>query len=499
METTMMSSKEREDAVREAKVLKKMHHPNIIRFQEVFMTKRKKLCIVMDFADGGDLHQWMKSRNGELVPEQTLFEFFVQICEALHHVHSQKVLHRDLKSQNIFLMQTGRVLLGDFGISRILEATKDFARTMVGTPYYLSPEIIEERPYNYKSDIWSLGVILYELTTLKHPFDAESLHFLAIRILKGDFPSPDPMYSPGLEELIRALLRKDPEARPALRDVLADPLIQPARERVTQKFDLPRSVQEPSTLKYAQAGRPIPGDESVCLYGSVAPGAALSPIRESRETRGYPTATTLPERQDGAAWAPGGAPPPVPTSVGVAATKLDEDVALASVRPATMPPATVDSDPPQTIEVPPTMIEVPPTITTVDSLAISPSRASDASATRAGAEKGSGTPGSRRRSADSPDDESYEEDFEDYEGSEDDDFKMESNSSYSVKAEKLRDYLENKFGPQKFATILRAVQSNIDNIAKVEELLGNDVEKPSSVLPLFQLLVVLQGMAVPEE
>merc|ERR1719421_455245 len=231
METTMMSSKEREDAVREAKVLKKMHHPNIIRFQEVFMTKRKKLCIVMDFADGGDLHQWMKSRNGELVPEETLFDFFVQICEALHHVHSQKVLHRDLKSQNIFLMQTGRVLLGDFGISRILEATKDFARTMVGTPYYLSPEIIEERPYNYKSDIWSLGVILYELTTLKHPFDAESLHFLAIRILKGDFPSPDPMYSPGL----------------------ADPLIQPARERVVQKFDLRTLLLSP----YLRAAREV--------------------------------------------------------------------------------------------------------------------------------------------------------------------------------------------------------------------------------------------------
>merc|ERR1719487_835138 len=316
METTMMSSKEREDAVREAKVLKKMHHPNIIRFQEVFMTKRKKLCIVMDFADGGDLHQWMKSRNGELVPEQTLFEFFVQICEALHHVHSQKVLHRDLKSQNIFLMQTGRVLLGDFGISRILEATKDFARTMVGTPYYLSPEIIEERPYNYKSDIWSLGVILYELTTLKHPFDAESLHFLAIRILKGDFPSPDPMYSPGLEELIRALLRKDPEARPALRDVLADPLIQPARERVVQKFDLPRSLPEDPAQPAVRGrgvpdARAIPGDESVCLYGSVAPGAALSPIRESRETRGYPTASAAgAETHDAQAWPPAPAAPP---------------------------------------------------------------------------------------------------------------------------------------------------------------------------------------------
>merc|ERR1719191_804575 len=152
----------------------------------------------MDYADGGDVHQEIRRRDGALLPEVRILEWFVQTCFAMHHVHERKVLHRDLKTQNIFLMATGQVKLGDFGIARVLEATKDYAKTMVGTPYYLSPEIIEDRPYNFKSDVWSLGVVLYECATLKHPFDAESLVVLASKILKDQYPPPDPSYSPEL-------------------------------------------------------------------------------------------------------------------------------------------------------------------------------------------------------------------------------------------------------------------------------------------------------------
>jgi NIMA (never in mitosis gene a)-related kinase len=97
------------------------------------------------------------------------------------------------------LTKSGLVKLGDFGIARVLNQTLDKAKTMVGTPYYLSPEIIENKPYSFKTDIWSLGVILYELCALKPPFNADSLHFLALKIVKGQYPPMHSHYSTDLK------------------------------------------------------------------------------------------------------------------------------------------------------------------------------------------------------------------------------------------------------------------------------------------------------------
>ena len=106
---------------------------------------------------------------------------------AIKHLHDRKILHRDLKSQNIFLTKNGIVKLGDFGIAKVLSHTKENVQTIVGTPYYLSPEIVENNPYNYKSDIWSLGILLYEMCALQPPFNGTSLHMLALRIVKGSY------------------------------------------------------------------------------------------------------------------------------------------------------------------------------------------------------------------------------------------------------------------------------------------------------------------------
>lgn len=102
----------------------------------------------------------------EYFPEELVLSWFTQICLALKHCHDRKILHRDLKSQNIFLTKRNIVKLGDFGIARVLSNTKSIAKTVVGTPYYLSPEIIESSPYSFKSDVWSLGVLLYEMCAL---------------------------------------------------------------------------------------------------------------------------------------------------------------------------------------------------------------------------------------------------------------------------------------------------------------------------------------------
>ena len=131
---------------------------------------KRCLCIVMDYADGGDLQSKIKQQRGRLFQEREIIDIFVQIALALKHVHDRKVLHRDLKGQNIFLTRTGMIKLGDFGIARVLKHTVEKARTMVGTPYYLSPEMCEQKPYNQKTDIWAMGCLIYELCTGKHPF-----------------------------------------------------------------------------------------------------------------------------------------------------------------------------------------------------------------------------------------------------------------------------------------------------------------------------------------
>lgn len=121
-----------------------LNHPNIIRFKEVYKTKKGQLCIVMDYADGGDLGTIIKKNKakGGYLEESTVLNWFTQICLAMKHCHDRKILHRDLKAQNIFLTTNGIVKLGDFGIAKVLNSTVEKAVTIVGTPYYLSPEII---------------------------------------------------------------------------------------------------------------------------------------------------------------------------------------------------------------------------------------------------------------------------------------------------------------------------------------------------------------------
>jgi NIMA (never in mitosis gene a)-related kinase len=117
-------------------------------------------------------------------------------------VHDRKILHRDLKSQNIFL--TGRqklIKLGDFGIARVLKHTHENARTAIGTPYYLSPEICEGKAYNNKSDMWSLGIVLYEMCTLKCPFDASNLNGLVLKIIRGVYAPLPGQFSGALRQL----------------------------------------------------------------------------------------------------------------------------------------------------------------------------------------------------------------------------------------------------------------------------------------------------------
>ena len=148
------------------------------------------LCIVTAYAEEGDLFTHIRNARELARPfaERQVLDWVAQIALALDHIHALRVMHRDLKTQNIFLGRGGVVKLGDFGISRVLERTDDFATTVAGTPYYLSPEVCQNQPYTLKSDVWSFGCVAYEIATLRHAFAADSLLSLVYQIVNGTCP-----------------------------------------------------------------------------------------------------------------------------------------------------------------------------------------------------------------------------------------------------------------------------------------------------------------------
>jgi NIMA (never in mitosis gene a)-related kinase len=181
---------------------------------------------LIKYVTGGDLQNKIKEQRGKPFSEAQILEWFTQICLGLKHIHDRKILHRDLKGQNIFLTSKGIVKIGDFGIAKVLANTMQNARTVVGTPYYLSPEIVNSKPYNFKSDMWSMGVILYELCALKPPFDAPSLHFLAMKIVRGAFNPLPNTFSSEMKSLVGQLLNVNDRNRPDVNKVLAMPIMQ---------------------------------------------------------------------------------------------------------------------------------------------------------------------------------------------------------------------------------------------------------------------------------
>jgi NIMA (never in mitosis gene a)-related kinase len=171
--TRNMSQKERQDAVNEIRILASVVNAYIIRFCEAFV-EDDMLYIITEYANHGDLFkrlQRLKQRHQSL-PEDACWIYFIQLLLGVQALHKNNILHRDLKSANVFLASHNRLKIGDLGVAKLLKAQEAYAKTQIGTPYYVSPELWKNKPYNSKSDVWALGCLLYEMIELKPPFGA---------------------------------------------------------------------------------------------------------------------------------------------------------------------------------------------------------------------------------------------------------------------------------------------------------------------------------------
>lgn len=211
----------------EANVLKTLSHPNIVEFKEAF-TEGRHLCIIMAYCESGDLKQRIKmaQKSGKLFKQSLVMDWFVQMAQGLEYLHKLHIMHRDLKPQNIFLTSGNRIVkIGDFGVTSKMEGTRAMAETVVGTPYYMSPELATNEPYSQKNDVWALGCILSEVCSTEVPFPAENFPDLYKAITTSD-PSPIPeSYGADLSRIINWMLTKDANQRPLMRDVVKDPFV----------------------------------------------------------------------------------------------------------------------------------------------------------------------------------------------------------------------------------------------------------------------------------
>ncbi|KDO33981.1 NEK protein kinase [Saprolegnia parasitica CBS 223.65] len=222
-----LSPPQRDVCWNEVSVAASLQHPNIVRHHGAFVDA-ETLAIVMEFCDGGDLAEWLYAHRAD-ASEDALLLLFVQMALAVQHMHAANVLHRDLKPKNIFVFETGRLVVGDFGIAKCLESSSSLAETLIGSPAYMAPEIFEGKPYGLKADVWALGCILYELMAGRCPFRASSYPALVHKISAGDYDAlAATMCRLPTRHLIAAMLAHDPNDRPSVESILTLPFLQPS-------------------------------------------------------------------------------------------------------------------------------------------------------------------------------------------------------------------------------------------------------------------------------
>lgn len=248
IEYTSMNAQEKNHIISELRILRELNHPYIVKYmRHDHIPEKKAIHIYQEFCDGGDLAKVISTfkRNKQSVPEEFIWEVLVQMLLALHRCHygidaknvdlfsrsgngeepqvnsERVIIHRDIKPDNIFMLDSGKTIkLGDFGLAKMLTSLNDFAKTYVGTPYYMSPEVLMDNPYSPVCDIWSLGCVLYELCNLEPPFQAKTHLQLQMKIKRGVIAEISPNYSPQLRNIINESITVNPDNRPTCYELL---------------------------------------------------------------------------------------------------------------------------------------------------------------------------------------------------------------------------------------------------------------------------------------
>ena len=221
-----LSDKEKQNALNEVRILASVKSNFVISYKEAFIDEDDtNLCLVMEYADKGDLYQKISQfkKIGCLIEEIDVWKIFIQMVKGLKALHDLNILHRDLKSANIFLFSDGSAKIGDLNVSKVVN--KGLGYTQTGTPYYASPEVWKDQPYDIKSDIWSLGCVTFEMLALRPPFRAENMDKLYNKVIKGQYGKISDRYSDDIKEIIKLLLKVNPKERPNCTQILNHDII----------------------------------------------------------------------------------------------------------------------------------------------------------------------------------------------------------------------------------------------------------------------------------
>ena len=226
-----INEKEKKQINNEVSLIKKLNHPNIISYKDSFNDQSNYFNIVTKFCEGGDIYGQIQKKKEEkdYFNEEQILNWFVQILLGLNYIHKNGIIHRDIKPQNIFILNKHIICIGDFGIAKIINQIQTQTMTsIIGTPLYMSPESFNEpNTKNFASDIWSTGCCLYEICNLKHAFGADRWETVFCKVKEGKHPPVNKRYTKDLIKIIESMLNVNPINRPTIPDLLKSSLLKP--------------------------------------------------------------------------------------------------------------------------------------------------------------------------------------------------------------------------------------------------------------------------------